>query len=288
MKPTDQNEFAVKISKPKLLEAINQFEKLQDNLANRYTEQQMIYEQRRAKLFNNNSNNLNSSYPGTSVQIQTDDRSSHSAITNCHNVDDEDNDDNIYPIMGATDLIKFICSSSSQLHKVLIIDIRSAEEFEESSIAANKIHTKCDLQIINIPSNIIMPSMTFPKLLKSINLGVTFDALDRRRSMDRIVIMDMSTNHFDDDSNCVRLAMALNKVNIVRTDSNDNANNNCCIDYIKQMWQQVTYFISFVFFIYSSGINHLNVLKRSPISSKEVIWISYYHIRPMLPNQILL
>src|SRR5699024_11987190 len=56
------------------------------------------------------------------------------------------------------------------------------------------------------------PALTYSTLAKKVQFGIAKDALERRRSMDNVVIMDKGTHSFEKDSKCVLLAMALFKV----------------------------------------------------------------------------
>lgn len=200
----DKPKFLSSLGK-KIAECVKQLEHLQESLVKRYVERQKLQDDRKALLFNNQPT------PGTSVKIDT--TTSDWMNAQSSNVDggDDEEDDDEYPTVTSKELIESIHSQSSQINKVLIIDIRSAEDFDESSIAANKMLARGEVNIINIPSQQFGPSMTYSMLSKSVTFGIALDALERRRTMDRVVIMDHGTHHFEKDSHSVILAMALFK-----------------------------------------------------------------------------
>lgn len=213
----------------RLKEVMDELDKLSDNLQQRYKEKKESYEKRRSQFFEDSSNRSSPvhNFPGTSVRV-VDEASSNQKVA----IDDEDENELSYSIMECCELIKCIQSSSSnQINKVLIIDIRSAEDYAYSCIMANKLHTNgqvcCwmslsepewlnnrffQVNFVNIPEHIVAPALSFPALRKQLKLGLAMDAFERRRSMDKVVIMDWKSNHFDEHSKCVILANALWKV----------------------------------------------------------------------------
>lgn len=194
----DQPEFMSKINHASIEACLTHLEKLQSKLQQRYTDKLKSHEDRKAVLF---------PVPGNSVKVDTSE-------TNGFNSDiDPDKDDNDnYSTITPAELVTSI-QQKSQLNKVLLIDIRSVDEFSETCIAANKMQPTGEVNVINIPGDLISPGLTFALLSRKVNFGLTKDALDRRRSMDNIVILDKITHHFEKDSKCVLLAMALSKVN---------------------------------------------------------------------------
>src|SRR5699024_10790289 len=181
---------------------LEQLSKLSSRLERRYSERQKNLDDRKAQVFNSN----NSPVPGTSVKVQT------SQVNGLGpDLTDDDNEDE-YTSITPLALVESIQVKSNQISKVLIIDIRSAHEFAESSIAANKMHASGEVNIINIPSDTFTPALTYSTLAKKVQFGIAKDALERRRSMDNVVIMDKGTHSFEKDSKCVLLAMALFKV----------------------------------------------------------------------------
>lgn len=203
VKKEDKDRFNEKVPKSQIDSCFKGLEKLQENLAKRYNEKTQQYEDRKNKLFNNVANNSSTPLPGTSVKVDT-------SLTNGFEHDEEKEDE--YATITPRQLMESIQERSSQLSKVLIIDIRSAEESAESTIAANKLHVNGEVNVINIPSDMIGPGLTFSGLLRKVSFGLVKDALERRRSMDNVVIMDGATCDFENDSKCVLLAMALYKV----------------------------------------------------------------------------
>ncbi len=181
---------------------LNAFDKIQKALSKRYNDRNQEYEDRKNKLFNN-ANNTSTPLPGTSVKVDT---------SQMNGFEPEEEKEDEYATITPMQLVESIQKRSSQLSKVLIIDIRSAEENAESAIAANKLQVNGEVNVINIPSDLIGPGLTFSNLSRKVSLGLVKDALERRRSMDTIVIMDRATCDFESDSKCVLLAQALFKV----------------------------------------------------------------------------
>lgn len=169
--------------------AMEQLDCLDKELAERYSEKQKSYEDRKATFFPKGNSNF--PVPGTSVKI-------------------EDNDDE-YVCIDSRQLVERI-QTLSEINKVLIIDIRSAADFSHSSIAANKLFPSGEVNIINIPNNILISGLTFPQLRNKVSLGVSFDCLERRRSMDHIIIIDEKTTEFQKGFPSYILADALYKV----------------------------------------------------------------------------
>lgn len=180
---------------------LNAFDKIQKALSKRYNDRNQEYEDRKNKLFNN-ANNTSTPLPGTSVKVDT---------SQMNGFEPEEEKEDEYATITPMQLVESIQKRSSQLSKVLIIDIRSAEENAESAIAANKLQVNGEVNVINIPSDLIGPGLTFSNLSRKVSLGLVKDALERRRSMDTIVIMDRATCDFESDSKCVLLAQALFK-----------------------------------------------------------------------------
>lgn len=206
VKKEDRIRFFEKIPQSQVESCFIGMDKLQDSLSKRYNEKNQQYEDRKNKLFNNNANSSSTPLPGTSVKVDT-------SLTNGYEHEEEKEDE--YATITPKQLIESIQQRFSQLSKVLIIDIRSAEENAESTIAANKLHVNGEVNVINIPNDMIGPGLTFSSLSRKVSLGLAKDALERRRSMDNVVIMDWATYDFENDSKCVLLAMALFKVSNV-------------------------------------------------------------------------
>lgn len=195
----DKEKYLNKFGK-KSVQVLNYMEVLSKRLRQRYAEKQKSYEERKAEVFSQQS------IPGTSIKVSSND---------CNNDTIENDDDDDYKYIDSVQLVQYI-QSLSEINKILIIDIRSSSNFEKSCIAANKLYTTGEVNIINIPNENIAPGITCANLirLKQVNFGLTLDALERRRSMDRVVIMDEHTFDFDKTSKCVILADALWKVSI--------------------------------------------------------------------------
>lgn len=196
----DKNKFMTKLG-GRTEQAFKCLETLADRLTKRYDEKQKQYEDRKEQLFNQPI----TSVPGTSVKVTTQPKSTEES-----KMDIVDNDSDDYPCIDSVKLMQYI-QSLAKVNKILIIDIRSSANFEESSIAANKLFTTGEVNIINIPEEDITPGFTCAKLLK-MKFGLALDALERRRSMDRVVIIDEHTHHFEKSSKSILLADALWKV----------------------------------------------------------------------------
>lgn len=179
----------------KAKEVLEQMKFLSDELSERYAEKQKNYEDRKAKLFEQPT-----SIPGNAVKIDASDIQM-----------DDDDDDECYQTIDCKQLIQHI-QSMSEINKILIIDIRLAENFNDSSIAANKLATTGEVNIINIPEDIVLAGLTLSQLKKKIAFGVAQDGIERRRSMDMVIIVDEKTIEFDKKFKSCLLADALWKV----------------------------------------------------------------------------
>lgn len=188
LKDEDKKNFMTHCRK-KANDAMEQLTRLDKELSERYLEKQKSYEDRKATFFP--TGNSNFPVPGTSVKIE--------------------NNDDEYDCIDSKQLVERI-QTSSEISKVLIIDIRSAENFAHSSIAANKLFPIGEVNIINIPHDIILSGLTYPQLRNKISLGVSLDCLERRRSMNHIIIIDEKTTEFQKGCSSYILADALFKV----------------------------------------------------------------------------
>ncbi|KAF7494757.1 Ubiquitin carboxyl-terminal hydrolase 8 [Sarcoptes scabiei] len=176
-------------------ESYKQMDQLTTELKERYSERKKEKEQRKAIVFKEHP------IPGTSVKVDNENFES--------NIDDDSNEnDENYKTITAKQLVSKI-QSLSEINKVLVIDIRQSEEFNNSSISANKFSTNGEINVINIPEEYIKPGLTFSQLQSKISLGFTWDSLDRRRSMDYVVIVDENSTNFNSSSLSYTLANAL-------------------------------------------------------------------------------
>ncbi|XP_054162411.1 ubiquitin carboxyl-terminal hydrolase 8-like [Oppia nitens] len=170
----DEKYYSGLIGLNKLKEVVETLETLVESLVKRYNTLKESLEMRAKEI--NESNAV--------VNDNLSNKSSDSSKSKSSDTNDSD-----YPVIDSVSLVEHL-ENSSDINKILIIDIRSADEFNKSSISIKKVKTSADVNVINIPNNLLVAGMTAAKLDQHLPFGSDKDVFSRRRSMTKIIIVD--------------------------------------------------------------------------------------------------
>jgi hypothetical protein len=100
--------------------------------------------------------------------------------------------------------------NSTEITKILILDTRTTEEYNESHI--DRLKTTGDITIANISENLLSAGLTASRLESLLPYGHSRDAFNRRRQMNKVVIVDKFSNELIPNSPAFYLAEAVTKV----------------------------------------------------------------------------
>ena len=98
---------------------------------------------------------------------------------------------------------------SKKSAKILIFDIRSAEEFNRQHIIANiddSYEKKCNIFVENIPKEYINFFKNFEELKNHFSGEINEFGFEKRSRMKIIIIIDKNSELFYDESPVIRLA----------------------------------------------------------------------------------
>ncbi len=187
--------FESMISKNKVQEVVTQLEKLTNSVEKRYLALREIEELKAKEIAESND------------ELVKNSTHSNDSITN-YSIKSSLND-NSYPTIGCIELLESI-ESSTETTKILILDTRTIEEYNESHI--DRLKTTGDITIANIPETLLSAGLTASKLESLLPYGHSRDAFNRRRQMNKVVIIDKFSNELIPNSAAFFLAEAVWKV----------------------------------------------------------------------------
>jgi hypothetical protein len=187
--------FESMISKNKVQEVVTQLEKITNSVENRYLVLRESEELRAKEIAESND------------ELVKNSTHSNESITN-DSIKPSLND-NSYPTIDCIELLESI-ENSTEITKILILDTRTTEEYNESHI--DKLKTTGDITIANIPETLLSAGLTASKLESLLPYGHSRDAFNRRRQMNKVVIVDKFSTELIPNSAAFFLAEAVWKV----------------------------------------------------------------------------
>ncbi|CAG2112675.1 unnamed protein product, partial [Medioppia subpectinata] len=190
----DEKYYSNMIGMNKVKEVVERMEALATSLMKRYdllkeinelTERELNGTVNSVSINNSNSNDLNETKKPKSIETV---------------------DESGYPLIDCQTLVESL-ENTTEMNKILILDTRTPEEYSVSHI--DKLRTTADLNVVNIPQNLLIPGLTTSKLDSDLPLGNTLDVFRRRRSMSKVIIADLHSHEVIANTPAFHLAEAL-------------------------------------------------------------------------------